>query len=433
MLPSLPYPQKAELAEIASLFDLWNSTLQTGEPEKVASLYAPDGILLPTVSNKVRTDHAGKVDYFTAFLKLKPFGVIDQSIVRFLTPEKDVASNSGIYTFTLQKEEGPVKVGGAAAWVGLPAGWLAYSNSTRPAGGWQRIAAACPHRTASGIACHHTLLHPPHLAPPPLLAARLQVQARYSFVYRKIDGEWKITEHHSSAMPEPVVDPLEEVAAQFDLWNSTLQTGDPEKVASLYAPDGVLLPTVSNKVRPDHASKVDYFTAFLKLKPFGTINESHVRFLNPQKTLAANSGVYTFKLQKEDGPAEVRLGALCWAAPGLRCAWQRFGATCLLRFLLCLPSHPPSASSAPQVQARYSYIYRKIDGVWKIAEHHSSAMPEPVAAPAAAKETVGEHRCACRCCCLLHPCALAGVAPLLRCACRLTALCSPPPSCAAAA
>jgi uncharacterized protein (TIGR02246 family) len=50
------------------------------------------------------------------------------------------------------------------------------------------------------------------------------------------------------------------VAAQFDRWNSALQTGDPEKVASLYAPDGVLLPTVSNKVRPDHATKVDYFT-----------------------------------------------------------------------------------------------------------------------------------------------------------------------------
>lgn len=49
------------------------------------------------------------------------------------------------------------------------------------------------------------------------------------------------------------------------------------------------------------------------------------------------------------------------------------------------------SSSLLQVQARYSYIYRKIDGVWKIAEHHSSAMPEPVAAPAeTAKETVGE-------------------------------------------
>lgn len=140
--------------------------------------------------------------------------------------------------------------------------------------------------------------------PSPPLAAP-QVQARYSFVYRKIDGQWKITEHHSSAMPEPVVDPLEEVAEQFNIWNAALQTGDPEKVASLYAPDGVLLPTVSNKVRPDHASKVDYFTSFLKLKPFGTIDESNVRFLNAAKTLAANSGIYTFALEKEGQPVKV--------------------------------------------------------------------------------------------------------------------------------
>jgi len=29
-----------------------------------------------------------------------------------------------------------------------------------------------------------------------------QVQARYTFAYQKVDGEWKILKHHSSAMPE---------------------------------------------------------------------------------------------------------------------------------------------------------------------------------------------------------------------------------------
>lgn len=31
----------------------WNAALQTGDPEKVADMYAEDAILLPTVSNKV--------------------------------------------------------------------------------------------------------------------------------------------------------------------------------------------------------------------------------------------------------------------------------------------------------------------------------------------------------------------------------------------
>ncbi|MGB0414261.1 MAG: SgcJ/EcaC family oxidoreductase [Coraliomargarita sp.] len=117
--------------EITSLFDKWNAALQTGEPKNVAALYETNAILLPTVSNKVRHNHAEIEDYFVAFLAKGPVGKIDESNVRTFG---DVAINSGVYTFTFKD--------GAS------------------------------------------------------------VQARFTYVYRWNGQDWKIVEHHSSAMPE---------------------------------------------------------------------------------------------------------------------------------------------------------------------------------------------------------------------------------------
>lgn len=90
-------------AQIAKLFTTWNDALQTGNPETVANLYCAHGaVLLPTVSNRVRTDPKGIVDYFTYFLKSKPVGHIDQQYIRVLGP--DTAINSGIYTFHLTQD-----------------------------------------------------------------------------------------------------------------------------------------------------------------------------------------------------------------------------------------------------------------------------------------------------------------------------------------
>lgn len=63
-----------EVKMTLGLFETWNAALASGEPSKVANLYAPDGVLLPTVSNSVRCDNKGLVDYFTNFLKLQPQG-----------------------------------------------------------------------------------------------------------------------------------------------------------------------------------------------------------------------------------------------------------------------------------------------------------------------------------------------------------------------
>jgi uncharacterized protein (TIGR02246 family) len=122
------------------------------------------------------------------------------------------------------------------------------------------------------------------------------------------------------------------IAGLFDQWNRTLQTGDPEKVADLYASDGVLLPTVSNKVRTDHAGIVDYFEHFLANKPVGTKIETHVNVLDSNS--AIDTGVYEFALTD------------------------------------------PKTGEKSTVEARYTYVYEKRNGEWLIVNHHSSKMPE---------------------------------------------------------
>ena len=87
-------------AEIASLFDRWNQSLQTGDPHKVAANYAERSILLPTVSNKPRLTPAEKEDYFHHFLEDRPSGKID---LRTVELGCNTAVDAGLYTFTFAK------------------------------------------------------------------------------------------------------------------------------------------------------------------------------------------------------------------------------------------------------------------------------------------------------------------------------------------
>lgn len=83
--------------EIASLFDRWNASLQTGDPKQVVANYAAQSILLPTVSNTPRRTAEAKEDYFQHFLERKPVGVIDS---RFIEIGCNTALDAGLYTFT---------------------------------------------------------------------------------------------------------------------------------------------------------------------------------------------------------------------------------------------------------------------------------------------------------------------------------------------
>ena len=84
-------------SHIASLFEEWNTTIQTGEPKDVTALYESNAILLPTISNQVRHNHEEIEDYFIHFLAKGPKGVINVSNIRTFG---NIAINSGIYTFT---------------------------------------------------------------------------------------------------------------------------------------------------------------------------------------------------------------------------------------------------------------------------------------------------------------------------------------------
>jgi uncharacterized protein (TIGR02246 family) len=168
-----------------------------------------------------------------------------------------------------------------------------------------------------------------------------KVLARYSFVYVYENGEWKIAHHHSSVMPEgflnaPKGEVLDddEIRGLFNLWNDALATGDPAQVAARYSKNAILLPTVSDTPRKTKEAITDYFVSFLKNKPQGVITQG-VTIGGPD--WAEDAGVYEFTM----------------GADGSR------------------------------VLARYSFVYVKEDGQWKIAHHHSSAMPEGMMAAAA--------------------------------------------------
>lgn len=119
----------------------------------------------------------------------------------------------------------------------------------------------------------------------------------------------------------------QEIAALFDRWNRSLQTGDPQKVAANYAERSILLPTVSNKPRLTPSEKAAYFRHFLENQPSAEID---MRQIEIDGNMAVDTGLYTFSFAK----------------------------------------------TGEKVRARYSFTYRWDGRQWLIVSHHSSAMPE---------------------------------------------------------
>jgi len=388
---------------VRGLFGLWNDALATLDPKTVAQRYAKGGVLLPTVSDTPRTDFASIEDYFTNFLKLKPQGTILESHV---TIGKNTCSDVGIYEFSMGATGKKVKGRYSFVYVWEDDEWKInhHHSSIMPEGIvtaepitekevrglfdlWNNaLATKDPEKVAKRYSKSGVLL--PTVSDVPrtdfpgivdyftnflklepqgkiesgniligtnwaqdagiyeftMGATGAKVKGRYTFVYVYEDGEWKISQHHSSVMPEgtkPAAITPEEVKNLFQLWNSALATEDPDAVAKRYSKDAVLLPTVSDVPRTDYALIKDYFVGFLKKKPQGEILESNVIIGH---NWCQDAGIYEFTM----------------------------GAT------------------GDKVKGRYSFVYVYEDGQWKIAHHHSSVMPEAFLGPAPKPEVKEE-------------------------------------------
>lgn len=376
--------------EVRSLFTLWNNALATGDSRIVAARYASDAVLLPTVSDTPRTSPELIKDYFDSFLLKKPQGKILESFVRI---GSGWAKDSGVYEFTMGATGERVKGRYSFIYTKDNGQWkiLHHHSSVMPEGIavaqkitktevqnlfnlWNDALAtgdsqAVANRYAKKAVLLPTVSDVPRNSPElikdyfdnflklkpqgKILESNVEigvnwaqdagiyeftmgkdgskVKGRYSFIYVFEDGQWKISHHHSSVMPEGITrgQPIteKEVRDLFVLWNKALATGDSSKVAARYASKAVLLPTVSDTPRTTPELIKDYFDTFLLKMPQGVITEGHI-------TIGANwaqdAGVYEFTM-KADGS---------------------------------------------KVKARYSFVYVYEDGEWKIAHHHSSVMPE---------------------------------------------------------
>jgi uncharacterized protein (TIGR02246 family) len=122
----------------------------------------------------------------------------------------------------------------------------------------------------------------------------------------------------------------EEVKALSDHWLATVCKHDPAEVVRLYAPDGVLVGTVAQRIKQGRADIKTYFDMFLA-KP-GLCGEYQSHLVQSYPGWAVDSGTYTFQ-------------------------WLEGG-------------------SPKVVPARFTFVYRHTPDGWKIANHHSSALPD---------------------------------------------------------
>ena len=123
----------------------------------------------------------------------------------------------------------------------------------------------------------------------------------------------------------------ENIRKVIDTWLDTVCKHNPQSIVDLYAPDGVLLGTVAENMKVGRNEIIEYFNMFVQKKPCGVFTKVNIQNFGADYAVA--DGTYDFTLINDEGEKDV-------------------------------------------VAARFTFVVRKINGVWKIASHHSSANPE---------------------------------------------------------
>ena len=132
--------------------------------------------------------------------------------------------------------------------------------------------------------------------------------------------------------PAAFAEPKDDVAAATARWATVFAENNPDAILALYAPDGVLWGTLSPTVRSDPAAVKAYFVGAFQALPKATVKFGD-QLIRVYGNTAVNTGYYTFSYVK-DGETK-------------------------------------------SIPARYSFTYVKDGESWRIADHHSSAMPPP--------------------------------------------------------
>lgn len=116
--------------------------------------------------------------------------------------------------------------------------------------------------------------------------------------------------------------------AALHQWASTVATRDVDKVLSLYAPDAILVPTLSNQVRDCDDSRRSYFENFLANEGLVCDIQVFKKRVSRKLGTVVVGGLYTFVYREQ---AQRKL-----------------------------------------VPARFLFTFEQIEGRWMITGHHSS-------------------------------------------------------------